>query len=66
MPKYSISIGVRKALWQAAYLGIAAAVDTFVNYLTGSTEAKTWPVYPIVVAGLTLLGNYLRTIRTTT
>ena len=61
---YRISVGLRKALWQAAYLGAAAAIDAVLKSLTDSEAVQSWAVYPVVVVLLTMAGNWLKMKRT--
>ena len=60
MTGYRLSIGARKALWALLYLALAAAVDAILRGVADIPSLREWIAYPVIIALLTMLGNWLK------
>ena len=58
--KYDPLIGLRKAVWIAAYAAAAAVVESLTTNLNANQALSRYYWFPLVMAALALVGNWLR------
>ena len=60
---YKLSLGLRKALWSVFYLAATAAIDAAIQAAQKTPEVTRLVYWPIILALMTLAGNWLKVRR---